>query len=190
MKIFLQLGTVILALGLYAVGQNQYPQDQYPRDQYPQNQNPQNQYPDNRGYDRGYPGQGQSRMSADDQNTFNREYQKWQESNARRDQDDIDKHARKMEDIMARYNIPPDTPFSTIATGYSGRYDVREYQGRFSAQDQKEFDKAYEHWQNARRGHDRDDIGKNERRMQDIMARYNIPQDVPYDRLASGGRGY
>jgi hypothetical protein len=189
MKALLQIVTVLLALGLYATAQNQYPQDQYPRDQYPQNQ-PQNQYPDNRGDDRNYPPQGQAQMSPEDQNSFNKEYQKWQESNARHDQDDIDRHARRMEDIMSRNNIPPDTPFSTIATGNSGRYDARDFQGRFSEHDQKEFDKAYEHWANARRGHDRDDIRRDEHRMQDIMARYNIPPDVPYDRLASSGRGY
>lgn len=180
MKTLFQILTVLLAFGLYAGAQNQYPQDQ----------SPQNQYPDNRGYDRNYPGQWQSRMSPEDQNNFNKEYQKWQESNAKHDRDDIDKHARKMEEIMARYNISADTPFSAIASANAGRYDIHQFQGRFSPQDQKTFDKAYEHWLSSRRKNDRDDIRENERKMQDLMARYNIPRDVPYDALASGGRGY
>jgi hypothetical protein len=142
--------------------------------------------------DRTYTGQWQGRISADDQKDFNKEFRKWQDAHAKNDRSDIDKHARKMEEIMARYNIPPDTPFDAIATsnGYSPKYDVREFQGRFSHDDQKKFDKAYEHWLNDRRKGDRDDIAKDEGKMQEIMARYNIPRDVPYDVLASGARGY
>ena len=164
---------VLLALGFPAVAQSGYPG------------------PD-RDHDRGYAGQWQKRISPDDQKEFNKEYGKWQEANAKNDRDDIDRHARKMEEIMARYHIPPDTPFGAVATsnGYSGHYDVRDFQGRFSADDQKKFDKAYERWLDDRRKHDRDDIAKDEDRMQEIMARYNIPRDVPYDVLASGARGY
>jgi hypothetical protein len=116
----------------------------------------------------------------------------WQEANAKNDRDDIDEHARKMEEIMSRYHIPPDTPFDAIATsnGHSRHYDVREFQGRFSPDDQKKFDKAYEHWLNDRRKRDHDDLAKDEGKMQEIMARYNIPRDIPYDVLASGARGY
>ena len=138
-----------------------------------------------------YAGNWQGRLSPDDQNKFNKEYQKWQDANAKNDRDDIDKHARNMEEIMQRYNIPPNTPFDTIATyAPNARHDYREYQGRFSPDDQKKFDKAYEHWLNDRSRHDRDDIAKDEGKMQEIMARYNIPRDVPYDMLASGGPRY
>jgi hypothetical protein len=147
---------------------------------------------DDRDYDRGYEGQWQGRLSADDQKDFNKEYAKWQEANAKKDQDDIDKHARKMEEIMARNNIPPNTPFDVIATanGNSVHYDYRQFQGKFSEDDQKDFDKAYEHWLKDRRKGDRDDVAKDEGKMQEIMARYDIPRDVPYDLLASGARGY
>ena len=145
-----------------------------------------------RDYDRGYAGSWQGRMSADDQRNFNKEYQKWQGSMAKHDRDDVEKHARKMEEIMARYSIPPNTRFDAIATmnGYSRRYDPREFRGRLSADDQKKFNKEYEHWLNDRRKNDRDDIAKDEGKMQEIMARYNIPRDVPYDAIASGGREY
>jgi len=151
----------------------------------------QSEYPD-RDRDRGYAGQWQGRISADDQKEFNHEYHEWQEANGKNDRHEINKHARKMEEIMARYNIPRDTPFDAIATsnGYSPRYDAREFQGRFSHDDQKKFDKAYEEWLEDRRKSDRDDLAKDEGKMQEIMARYNIPRDVPYDLLASGARGY
>jgi hypothetical protein len=143
---------------------------------------------DNRGYDHGYANQ----LQGDDQNKFNKEYTKWQESNAKNDRDDIDKHARNMEQIMQRNGIPPNTPFASIATanGYAPRYDVRQYQGRLSPDDQKRFDKAYEKWQRDRAKHDRDDIAKDQSKMDEILARYNIPRDVPYDVLVSGNRGY
>jgi hypothetical protein len=143
-------------------------------------------------HDRGYAGQWQGRLSPDDQNKFNKEYTKWQESNVKNDRDDIDKHARNMEEIMQRNGIPPDTPFDTIATvnGYNQHIDARQYQGRISRDDQAKFDKAYEKWQRDRAKHDRDDIAKDEGKMQEIMAKYNIPRDVPYDVLVSGNRGY
>jgi hypothetical protein len=144
---------------------------------------------DNRDYDnRSYANQ----LPGDDQNKFNKEYTKWQEANARNDRDDIDNHARNMEQIMQRDNIPQNTPFNAIATtsGYAPRENVREYQGRFSPDDQKKFDKAYEKFQRDRAKHDRDDYAKDEEKLNEIMAKYNIPRDVPYDALVSGNRGY
>jgi hypothetical protein len=143
-----------------------------------------------RNYNRGYSGSWQGRMSSDDQREFNKQYHKWQEATAKNDREDIEEHARKMEALMTRYNIPPGIPFDAIATsnGYSRHYDYREFQGRLSADDQKKFDKEYEHWLEERRKGDRDDIAKHEAKMLEIMARYNIPRDVPYDNIASGGR--
>lgn len=174
MKSILQVLAVLFAIAIApALGQSQYPYPNGDRDR-----------------DSGY--SARQTLSPDDQREFNKEYAKWQESNARNDRDDIEKHARRMEDIMARYRIPPDTPFDTIATsgGYDRHSDAREYQGRFSPEDQKKFDKSYEHWLSHRHGHDRDDAARDENRMQEIMARYRIPRDVPYDELASAGRGY
>src|SRR5438477_12016675 len=61
---------------------------------------------------------------------------------------------------------------------------------RLSPEDQHEFDKAYTKWVNDTRKNDRDDIGKDIRKMQEIMARNNIPASVPYDQIASTGNGY
>ncbi len=182
MRRILGILAVLFAFGLPVVAQSDYPQ----------NSNPQDRYPQDRDYNRGNAGQWQGRISPDDQRKFNEEYDKWQSAHSRNDRSDIDKHARKMEEIMARYNIPPDTPFNAIASsnGYAPRTNIRDFQGRFSPDDQKQFDKAYEHWLKDRGKHDRDDVSRDERRMQELMARYNIPRDVPYDALSSGGRGY
>ena len=142
-------------------------------------------------YNSGYPNRDvRVVLSPDDQRKFNEEYRKWQESTAKNDRDDIAKHAGKMAEIMARYNIPPNTPFADIAmaNGYAPRYNYRDFRGRLSSEDQERFDKSYRHWLHERSENDRDGIAKEEGHMQEIMARYNIPRDVPYDAIASGGR--
>jgi len=148
--------------------------------------------PPNGYYDRSNASEWQGRLSPDDQDKFNKEYTKWQQANATNNRGDIDKHARNMEELMQRNNIPPNTPFADIATvqGYAPRINVAEYQGRFSPDDQKKFDKDYEHWQTDRARNNRDDIAKDEGKMQELMAKYNIPRDVPYSALSSGNRGY
>src|SRR5947207_585063 len=62
---------------------------------------------------------------------------------------------------------------------------LAQWQGRLSPDEQREFDKAYAKWVNDSRKNDRDDLDKDVRRMQDIMARNNIPPDVPYDQIAT-----
>ena len=173
MRIFGMLAILLALANVPAIAQSTYPAPD--RDQDP-----------------GYAGDYHGRLRAEDQKEFNEQYEKWQKANADNDRDDINDHARKMQEIMARYRIPGDTPFDLIATstGASRRYDVRQYQGRFSKEDQKRFDDAYEDWVEHRRRNDRDDVAKNEGKMLEIMARYNIPRDVPYDALASGARGY
>ena len=141
--------------------------------------------------DRGYAGSWLSRMSPEDQREFNKQYQKWQEATAKNHREDIEEHARKMEAIMSRYNIPPRTPFEEVALNASSRhYDYRDFQGKLSGEDQKKFDKEYEHWVEERRKGNRHEMAEHEGKMQEIMARYSIPRDVPYDEIASSGRGY
>jgi hypothetical protein len=135
----------------------------------------------------------QARLSPDDQREFDKAYDRWVSDSRKNDRDDVDRDVHRMQDIMARNNIPPNVPYDQIATsGYNdrprGEYNDR-YRGyeqsRLSPDDQHEFDKTYEKWEKDVRKHDRDDIRREERRMQDIMARYNIPRDVPYDQVAS-----
>jgi len=98
-----------------------------------------------------------------------------------------------MQEIMARYNIPSSVQFEQIATNASGAYGGNGAYGysapvsypRLSGEDQKKFDKYYSKWLNARRKNDREDTDENARKMQEIMARYNIPANVPFDRIAS-----
>jgi hypothetical protein len=139
-----------------------------------------------------YPVYGQ-RLSPDDQKQFDKYYSKWMDATRRNDRDDIDNNARKMQEIMARYNIPSNVPFSQVASGgYASNsnpaYGYPAYgQNRLSPSDQRNFDKHYKKWVEARRRNDRDDIDNNARVMQDLMARYNIPANVPFDQIASPG---
>ena len=149
-----------------------------------------------------------ARLSAHDQHEFDEAYNKWVKDSRKNDRDDIRKDERKMQSIMEHNNIPADVPFDRIATNGNrydrdhdrydndaGRYDNRGYGyqnggARLSPEDQRDFDQAYSKWVNDTRRNDRDDIRKDERRMQDIMAHYNIPQDVPYDQIATPPDSY
>src|SRR5256885_14111801 len=64
---------------------------------------------------------------------------------------------------------------------------IAQRPSRLSSDDQKEFDKYYTKWVNDTRKNDRDDISKDVGRMQEIMARNNIPASVPFDQIASTG---
>ncbi len=158
-----------------------YPSGTYPNGAYP------------------YPAYGQGRLSPDDQRSFDKDYAKWVDAQRKNDQDDVASNARKMEQIMARYNIPPNVPFAAVASnGYGAgpngaapySYAYGQPPQRLSAKDQSDFDKYYRHWLDARRKKDMDDVDKNARKMENIMARYNIPANVPFDQIASAGGAY
>ena len=169
----------------------------YGNSAYPQNAP--NQYPN---------GPGQSRLSPEDQRDFDRYYSQWLDDSRRSDRGDANRDMQHMRDIMGRNNIPSDVPVDQLATpaanqnsaypsngnGYNNNYPAGAYSGngqtRLSSDDQKEFDKAYGKWVNDSRRNDRDDIEKDTRKMQEIMARYNIPANVPYDQIASPDAAY
>jgi len=141
----------------------------------------------------------QSRLSADDQKEFDKEYSKWVSATRKNDQDDIEHSARKMQEMMARYGIPSSVPFAQVASGgAAAAYPNSAYPNtanayapttaqRLSSDDQHAFDKAYKKWVEARRKNHREDVDENARKMQDIMARYNIPANVQFDQIASPG---
>ncbi len=138
------------------------------------------------------------RLSPDDQQKFDKYYSKWMDAQRKNDRDDVDKNARKMSDIMAHYNIPPNVSFDQVASpgaayggpgANAGSYPGAYGPGRLSADDQKKFDKQYSKWLDARRRNDSGDADRAANHMQDIMAHYNIPANVPFDRIASPGVG-
>ena len=130
--------------------------------------------------------QGQSRLSPNDQHEFDKYYTKWVNDTRKNDRDDIARDVGRMQEIMERNHIPADVPFDQLAST-GNQYGAREYQGRLSADEQRDFDKYYTKWVNDTRKNDRDDIAKDVRHMQEIMARKNIPANVPFDQIASSG---
>ena len=61
---------------------------------------------------------------------------------------------------------------------------------RMPAADQDRFNSYYSRWLQDRQTGDRDDMISTEQRMQDLMSRYSIPSDTPYDQEASQFGGY
>lgn len=128
--------------------------------------------------------QSQDRLSPNDQREFDKYYSKWVNDTRKNDRDDIAKDISHMQEIMSRNNIPADVPFERIAST-GDPYGASAYQGRLSGDEQRDFDKYYTKWVNDTRKNDRDDIGKDVRHMQEIMAKKNIPANVPFDQIAS-----
>jgi hypothetical protein len=91
--------------------------------------------------------------------------------------------------LLCEVSVIPSNTSDAIATanGSSGHPHYRQLE-KFSANDQKDVDKSCEHWLSDRRQGDRDAAAKDRGKMQELMARYNIPRDVPYNVLASGAR--
>ena len=88
----------------------------------------------------------------------------------------------------------PNVPVQNVSQ--QDRDDYRQYPDRdngrwqrLSPEDQSRFDGYYSKWVSDTRRNDRDDMRKDEERMQEIMGRYNIPSDVPYERITSRGQG-
>jgi len=145
-----------------------------------------------------YPARSYARqLPPDDQKEFDKYYTKWVNDTRKNERDDISRDVRKMQDIMARNNIPVDVPFDQVAsTGYvgTGGYEERRYapsgaNGRLSPEDQRDFDRFYAQWVDDNRRNDRPDAARDADHMQDIMAHYNIPSNVPYDQIASPNAG-
>jgi hypothetical protein len=128
----------------------------------------------------------QDRLSPNDQREFDKYYSKWVNDTRKNDRDDIAKDTSHMQEIMSRNSIPADVPFERIAST-GDAYGASAYRGRLSGDEQRDFDKYYTKWVNDTRKNDRDDIGKDVRHMQEIMAQKNIPANVPFDRIASSG---
>lgn len=126
------------------------------------------------------------RLNTEDQKEFDKAYTKWVNDTRKNDRDDIAKDVRKMQQIMERNSIPASVPYEQVAST-GGGYEMQQYRQQLSPQDQQDFDKAYTKWVNDTRKNDRDDIGKDERKMRGIMERNNIPMDVPFDRIATTG---
>lgn len=62
------------------------------------------------------------------------------------------------------------------------------WRGKLANDDQARFDSYYSRWLNYRRDNDRDQVESMERRMYGIYENYQIPREVPFERIASRER--
>ncbi|HZQ70338.1 MAG TPA: hypothetical protein VFA68_17560 [Terriglobales bacterium] len=101
----------------------------------------------------------------------------WQNDDDRRRDDDDDRRDRDRDDDR----------------GY-GRYGRRDYRGVLRPESQRAFDQEYSRWIADRNSGNQRDMYEQERAMRGIMQTYKIPQDVPFDAIASpsasGDSGY
>ncbi|HZR57933.1 MAG TPA: hypothetical protein VFA74_13750 [Terriglobales bacterium] len=132
-----------------------------------------------RGYDR-----WRRTLPGDDQRRFDSYFSRWQQYRQNHDRDQIDSMERRMNDLMARDGIPAGTPYWRVASNVDWHGWVR-WSRQLSPEDQGRFDSYYSRWLDYRQRRDWDQVRSMEGRMEDVMAHYNIPRDVPYDVIAS-----
>src|SRR5437762_14333184 len=76
------------------------------------------------------------------------------------------------------------------AYGRGGSYGRNsQWRGRLSAQDQSRFDSYYSRWLGYRRTNNQSEAESMDRRMRDVYAHYGIPNNVPFNQVASPGAG-
>lgn len=64
------------------------------------------------------------------------------------------------------------------------------WNNRLSAEDQGRFDSYYSRWLESQRNNDGNQRASMEERMRDVMSRYSIPSDVPFQQIASNNQVY
>jgi hypothetical protein len=136
--------------------------------------------------DRGYDN-WRGRLRGDDQSKFDSYFSRWQQYHQNHDRDQIESMERRMNDVMARNNIPAGTPYWRLVSNMDWHGWVR-WSRQLSPDDQGRFDSYYSRWLEYRQRRDWDQVRSMEGRMEDLMSHYNIPRDVPYDVIASQGR--
>ena len=166
---------------------------------------------DDRGYGRNGRRDYRGVLQPNSQRAFDEEYSRWIADRNNGNQRDMVNEEQRMRGIMNSYRIPQDVPFDAVASpsvaGNSGNYgnqggyygrgdndgDERGGYGRYgrgarlTPEDQGKFDSLYNKWVSDSRRGDRDDADRDVKHMQEIMRRNNIPTDVPFDQVASGG---
>jgi hypothetical protein len=156
------------------------------------------------------------RLSPDDQRRFDSYYSRWLEYKRTNNAGEIASMEKRMRNVMSQYGIPLNTPFHRIVSGGDSRYggyrddhrrrgrDEDRHWGRdddrhwgrqrhqiprFSADDERRFRSYYSRWQEYKRTNNRGEIISMEKRMQNVMAQYNIPATVSYHEVMDSLNG-
>src|SRR5881275_2782260 len=112
---------------------------------------------------------------------------------AKRDQDDDDRRRDRDQDRDRDRDRDRDNDAyydrdnREYGRGSYGRNS--QWRGRLSAQDQSRFDSYYSRWLGYRRSNNQSEAESMDRRMRDLYAHYGIPNNVPYNQVASSGAG-
>jgi hypothetical protein len=150
-------------------------------------------------------GRWENRLSAEDQRKFDSYYSRWLEYRQSNNRDEVVSMENRLRDVMSRYNIPSEVPFSQIASNNNQSFGVhrrgdgdnddrRQVQGAYgngqrtgglSADDQVRFDSYYSRWLNYRRTNNGDEVASMENRMHDLMVHNSIPSNTEFSQIAS-----
>ena len=130
----------------------------------------------------------QGKLSARDQARFDSYFSRWQAYRNTNNRDQVVSMEKRMQDVYAHYGIPAGTPYVLVASNArDGDWDDWErdrWRVRLSPEDQQSFDSYYARWLDYRGTNNRAGMESMERRMREIMDIYEIPPQVPYERIA------
>jgi hypothetical protein len=129
------------------------------------------------------------RLSPRDQEKFDSYFSRWQDYRRTNNREQVNSMEGRMQDIYRHYRIPSGTPYFQVASNSRDddwdAWDRDRWRGRLSGEDQRRFDSYYGRWVEYRRVGDRSQMTSMERRMYDVMQQYEIPQQVPFEQIAS-----
>jgi hypothetical protein len=128
------------------------------------------------------------RFSREDQARYDSYFERWLNYKRTNNREEIVSMEKRMQDVMTHYDIPLTVPYSALTSSASGNYGggyLDQWRGRLSADDQRRFDSYYTRWLDYRRTNNREEIASMENRMRDVMRQNNIPENVPFDQIAS-----
>ena len=134
-------------------------------------------------------GQGQNRLSVEDQQRFDSYYSRWVKAERAHDRGETASMDNRMRELMGRYSIPPNAQFSQVASASAERYS-RPNVPRFSGSDASAFRSYYSRWQEYKRTNNRGESSSMEGRMQKVMARHKVPNDASYEDVMNMLNGY
>jgi hypothetical protein len=132
--------------------------------------------------------QWRGRLSSADQTRFDSYFSRWQDYERSNNRDQMASMERRMQDIYAHYGIPAAVPYAAVASNSRNEDPERNWdrwRGRLSAGDQARFDSYYTRWLNYKRTNNGSEVASMEKRMFELMQQYGIPQQVPFEQVAS-----
>lgn len=139
-------------------------------------------------WDKGGYRQYRGRFSLDDQSRYDSYYERWLDYKRANNREETLSMEKRMQEVMRQYQVPITVPYAALTNYTWGNYGagfVSQWREHLQAEEQGRFDSYYTRWLGYLHAYDGDNVRSMEMRMREIMRHHNIPDDVPFDQVAS-----